>query len=132
TLATLFAHVKDPVPAATTIRADLPYSIDAVLAKAMGKEPAGRYGSCGEFAAALRGALVPSAQPPAYTPTQVAPPPISPAVGTPAPAWAASQPPASVGGPAPTEWAAPPAAASTAPPSAPPTVSPAWGQPVPP
>jgi serine/threonine protein kinase len=90
TLATLFAHVKDPVPAATAIRADLPYSIDAVLAKAMGKEPAGRYGSCGEFAAALRGALVPSAQPPAYTPTQVAPPPISPAVGTPAPAWAAA------------------------------------------
>jgi hypothetical protein len=139
TLATLFAHVKDPVPAATAIRADLPYSIDAVLAKAMGKEPAGRYGSCGEFAAALRGALVPSAQPPAYTPTQVAPPPISPAVGTPAPAWAAAGrpqvpagPPASAGGPAPTEWAAPPAAAATAPSSVPPAASPAWGQPVPP
>src|SRR5262249_13151049 len=97
TLTTLFAHVKDPIPPATAMRHDLPYPVDAVLAKAMAKEPAGRYASCGEFAAALRGALMASAQSPIPAPTQVAQPPISPAVGTPLPAWAVgagqSQPP---------------------------------------
>jgi serine/threonine-protein kinase len=115
TLATLFAHVKDPVPAATAIRHDLPYPVDAVLARGMAKEPGQRYASCGEFAAALRGALVAAAPPPAYTPTQVAQPPVSPAVGTPFPAWTAGQPQAPVGpqppagAPAPAAWAAPPA-----------------------
>ena len=113
TIATLFAHVKDPVPTASAIRHDLRYPVDAVLAKAMAKEPIERYASCGEFAAALRGALVPAAQPAIPTPTQVVQPPASPPVGTPFPAWAAGQPQspvgpqAPVGFPAPAAWAAP-------------------------
>jgi hypothetical protein len=58
-IATLFAHVKDPVPALTAVRPELPPAVDAVLARGMAKAPAERYASCGELALALRAALVP-------------------------------------------------------------------------
>jgi len=57
TMATLFAHLNDPVPPLARYRADLPPGADAVLARGLAKEPAGRYRRCGEFAAALRDAL---------------------------------------------------------------------------
>jgi serine/threonine-protein kinase len=53
-VATLFAHVSDPVPAASALRPGLPPEVDAVLAKALAKAAADRYASCGEFAGALR------------------------------------------------------------------------------
>ena len=59
-MATLFAHVHDPVPAASGSRAGLSPALDAVLARGMAKAPADRYASCGEFAAALRAALAPA------------------------------------------------------------------------
>jgi len=59
TIATLFAHVKDPVPAVTAMGGKQPPAVDAVLARAMAKDLEQRYGSCAEFAAALRAALVP-------------------------------------------------------------------------
>jgi serine/threonine-protein kinase len=60
-VATLFAHLNDPIPAATGIRPGLPRALDPVLAKAMAKEPQDRYASCGEFAAELRDALASAA-----------------------------------------------------------------------
>jgi serine/threonine-protein kinase len=59
TVATLFAHLQDPVPAVTQLQPQLPASVDDVIARALAKAPAERYGSCGEFAAELRDALVP-------------------------------------------------------------------------
>jgi len=58
TMATLFAHLNDPVPPLARYRGDLPPGMDAVLARGLAKEPRDRYGQCGEFAAALRDTLV--------------------------------------------------------------------------
>ena len=57
TMATLFAHLNDPVPPLARYRAGLPPGTDAVLARGLAKEPQGRYRRCGEFAAALRDTL---------------------------------------------------------------------------
>jgi serine/threonine protein kinase len=46
-----------PPPAATVRRPDLPSAVDAVLARALAKNPADRYATCGEFAEELQGAL---------------------------------------------------------------------------
>ena len=59
TLATLYAHVNEPSPAASAILAGLPPAVDAVLARALAKRPEARYASCGEFAAALDEAVRP-------------------------------------------------------------------------
>jgi serine/threonine protein kinase len=56
-MATLFAHLNDPVPPLATYRGDLPPGTDAVLARGLAKAPQDRYERCGEFAAALRGTL---------------------------------------------------------------------------
>ena len=68
TLATLFAHIQDSVPALTAFRPELPDALDSVLAKAMAKQPTDRYGSCGEFASALHEALRPAVTPVAAVP----------------------------------------------------------------
>jgi serine/threonine protein kinase len=57
TMATLFAHLNDPVPPLSRFRADLPPGTDAVLARGLAKQARDRYARCGEFAAALRAAL---------------------------------------------------------------------------
>jgi serine/threonine protein kinase len=57
TMATLFAHLNDPVPPLARYRGDLPPGTDAVLARGLAKEPRDRYNRCGEFAAALRDSL---------------------------------------------------------------------------
>ena len=57
TMATLFAHLNDPVPPLSQYRGGLPPGTDAVLARGLAKEPGDRYARCGEFAAALRNAL---------------------------------------------------------------------------
>ncbi len=57
TMATLFAHLNDPVPPLARYRGDLPPGADAVLARGLAKEPGDRYRQCGEFAAALRDTL---------------------------------------------------------------------------
>jgi hypothetical protein len=57
TMATLFAHMNDPVPPLSRYRGDLPPGTDAVLARGLAKEPQDRYARCGEFAAALRDTL---------------------------------------------------------------------------
>jgi serine/threonine protein kinase len=60
-IATLYAHLNAPVPAARAIAPELPKFVDPVLAKALSKKPHDRYESCGQFAAALAKALEPTA-----------------------------------------------------------------------
>ncbi|HTU72840.1 MAG TPA: serine/threonine-protein kinase [Trebonia sp.] len=68
TMATLFAHVQDPVPSLVARGPWLSPAADAVMGRAMAKDPAARYESCAAFAAALTAALrapAPAAAPPA-------------------------------------------------------------------
>jgi serine/threonine-protein kinase len=84
-MAVLYAHVSEPPPSLVARRPDLPSAADRVLARAMAKAPANRYGCCRDFADALREALGLSpyhSRSPAsaldYQPTQpVSPPPRS-------------------------------------------------------
>jgi serine/threonine-protein kinase len=52
-MATLWAHLNDPVPSVSSLRPGLPAAVDGVLARALAKEPPDRFASCGEFARAL-------------------------------------------------------------------------------
>ncbi|WP_236995097.1 serine/threonine-protein kinase [Gordonia phthalatica] len=74
------AHLNSDAPSATTILPTLAPSVDPVLARAMAKDPAGRYRSCGEFAAELTGALTRPGfkpkSPAAYAPTMINPSPL--------------------------------------------------------
>jgi serine/threonine protein kinase len=56
-LRVLFAHVYDQPPRLTELRPGLPSAADAVLARALAKDPADRYRSCTDFTDALRAAL---------------------------------------------------------------------------
>ena len=56
-MAVLEAKVSGRFTALTGLRPDLPAAAERVFATALAKRPAGRYTSCGEFAAALRTAL---------------------------------------------------------------------------
>ncbi len=56
-IAAIYAHLSDPPPSAVEQRADLPWAIDGVLARALAKDPAERYATCGEFIAQARAAL---------------------------------------------------------------------------
>jgi serine/threonine protein kinase len=82
TLAVMGAHLHAPPPSLTARRPDLPAAADKVIAKVMAKDPDQRFGSCGDFAEALRGALgvapsqssssAPLSAPPAYVATEPA------------------------------------------------------------
>ena len=56
-MAVLYAHLSVPPPRLTAVRPELPGAVNQVLARALSKEPEDRYGSCGDFADALREAL---------------------------------------------------------------------------
>jgi serine/threonine protein kinase len=55
--AVLYAHLSEPPPSLGSRRPGLPGAADEVLARAMAKVPEQRYGTCREFADALRAAL---------------------------------------------------------------------------
>jgi serine/threonine-protein kinase len=55
--ALIHAHLNSPPPAPSQNRPDLPPAIDAVVARAMAKDPDDRYPSANEFAEAVRGSL---------------------------------------------------------------------------
>ena len=55
------AHATAPIPAATGFDRSLPIAIDAVLERALAKDPAERYRSCAELVANLRVAFADSA-----------------------------------------------------------------------
>jgi YVTN family beta-propeller protein len=52
--ATLWAHVQEPPPALHARRPELSAGLDAVVAKALAKEPSARYSTAGAFVDALR------------------------------------------------------------------------------
>jgi serine/threonine protein kinase len=56
-LTLMYSHLYAPPPVAAARRAGLPTAVDPVLARALAKDPADRYPSCGRFAAELRAAL---------------------------------------------------------------------------
>ena len=56
-VAVMHAQVAEPPPLLTSRRPDLPRAADPVLARALAKASGDRYGSCREFADALRGSL---------------------------------------------------------------------------
>lgn len=84
--AKIHGHRHLPPPQPSAVRVGLPPGVDRVIATAMAKNPASRYGTCAQFAAALRQSLAAAAA------TQVAPDPagrptsIDSARFTPAPA----------------------------------------------
>lgn len=67
------AHLHRPVPAITDLAPDLPEALNGVFAKALAKDPDERFQTCGEFVAALRGAVDGDAPDPAYAGTLLAP-----------------------------------------------------------
>lgn len=55
--AVMYAHLLETPPLPSRQNPAVPAQLDAVVAKALAKDPAGRYESCGELAAAARAAL---------------------------------------------------------------------------
>jgi serine/threonine-protein kinase len=49
-VATMYAHLEDPPPSVAPKRPELPAGIDAVVARAMAKDPENRYGTAGDLA----------------------------------------------------------------------------------
>jgi len=59
-VAALYAHMSDKPPRPSVRRPDLPVGLDRVVARALAKAPAQRFGSCGELMAAARAELTPA------------------------------------------------------------------------
>ena len=53
----MFAHITEPPPKVTDVRPELPEALDAVIARAMAKEPEERFATCREMIEAARAAL---------------------------------------------------------------------------
>ena len=62
-LALAWAHLEQEPPRVTERRPELSEAVDAVVGKAMAKDPAERFATCAEFAAAAESALMPAARP---------------------------------------------------------------------
>jgi Protein kinase domain len=62
-LATMAAHLTAPPPRVRELRPDLPAELDAVLARALAKDPRDRYRTCVEFIAAFAAALTMAPRP---------------------------------------------------------------------
>ena len=56
--ATMYAHTSEPPPALSSVAAGVSPALDAVVARALAKEPDGRYPSAGDFARAVSAAVV--------------------------------------------------------------------------
>lgn len=52
----LLQHIGGPIPSVRARNLDIPLDVDAVLQKALSKDPGGRFDSCREFAEAVAGA----------------------------------------------------------------------------
>lgn len=71
--AVIRAHLTQPVPRVSMLVPGLSPAVDAVIAKAMAKSPADRFGSCREFADALTMAIRQTGTPPPVVPAAPAP-----------------------------------------------------------
>jgi DNA-binding beta-propeller fold protein YncE/tRNA A-37 threonylcarbamoyl transferase component Bud32 len=110
TLAIMYAQLSSAPPTLTSVRPDLPQAVDAVMARALAKAPDARYGTCLEFAVALRRAcgLGPAGTAPSADAgisgrggtRAVRPADLAAASGAPPPADAPAPPPARGGAPA--------------------------------
>src|SRR5262249_10857460 len=56
-LQVLYKHIQEPAPSARALRPDLPEAVDAVIAKALAKEPPARFQRMEELEAALIAAV---------------------------------------------------------------------------
>ncbi len=65
-MAIINGHLHGAIPSLRRYRPDVPPGLDAVLARAMAKRPADRFGSCTEFALAARRALMSAVPQPHY------------------------------------------------------------------
>lgn len=87
-LAVILKQISDPLPPPTTIKPDLPASVERVILKALAKNPGDRFSTTAEFIAAWKNALkdtdrtireteavVPSAVPPVDAPPRTPPQP---------------------------------------------------------
>jgi hypothetical protein len=85
-MAVAWAKLSEAPPLLSVRRADLPGAIDGVMNRAMAKDPADRFGTCGEFATALRDAcgLGPAVPRPPREPTEIAMPTWPPSAPQPA------------------------------------------------
>src|SRR5205823_11347872 len=73
------AHVNEPVPSACGRFDRLPCELDPVFERALAKNPAERYETCGELVGCLRNAFDEAAgETRALTPAQPSPPPSAP------------------------------------------------------
>jgi hypothetical protein len=74
--AAMYAHLSESPPQLALRRPGLPPAVDGVLSKALAKAPGDRYGSCAQFADALRDALgfQPYSSGPRVMPTAAHPP----------------------------------------------------------
>ena len=61
-ISVMWAHLQDEPPTVTAERPDLPAAIDAVIARALAKDPKQRYETCTAMVAAARAALAPARQ----------------------------------------------------------------------
>ena len=72
------AHVTGEIPSVCDVNPDAPCELDPVFAKALAKDPAQRFGSAGEFVAALRESLEHAAGPTRVVAPAAPPPPAAP------------------------------------------------------
>jgi YVTN family beta-propeller protein len=61
-LATMWAHVHEPVPRPRSSAPELPGELDAIFARALAKSPSDRFATCGDFVAATADVLRPREQ----------------------------------------------------------------------
>ncbi len=85
TAAVIAHHLNDPIPAVSDFTPDIPAAMDAVIARALAKDPADRYSTAGDLAAAAAHALHPPAPAsPGPTTTDDSPSPARPPAPAPA------------------------------------------------
>src|SRR3954468_181817 len=85
--ATMYAHTSEPPPALSSVAAGVSPALDAVVARALEKEPDARYPSAGDFARAVSAAVVgqaPSEPERTVAIGRAAPPPPPPTLAEPA------------------------------------------------